>query len=63
MEQDVTKEDRLSKRLWLITRFEHILRESVYYRTHKENFSRVSKKLWHWGEEESRTKLDYVDQA
>jgi len=33
-------EDRILKRIFIVSKLEKIIEESVYYRTHSENFSK-----------------------
>lgn len=61
MGKETSKKSRLSRRAWLLNNFDRILQESVYHRTHKENFVLENFILWTWEQEESRVKIDYVD--
>lgn len=60
--QPHTKDERLSKRSWLIQNLDDILRESAYHKAHKLDFAyEPPLTLWKWGEEKGSCKLDYVD--
>lgn len=62
MQQESQKDIRLSKRAWLLENFDYILKQAVYYRSHKELFAYHPLKVWKWGKEQGSAKINYVEQ-
>lgn len=60
MEQEQTIDRRLSVRKWILDHMWHVLDQSVYHRTHKENFKYPVYKVWDIGTDEGRLSLDEV---
>lgn len=54
---EYNSEDRISKRLFILTNLENLIRESVYYRTHSEAFVSTKIEIGNIQNKEIRAKI------